>query len=39
MAYQAIVNGARGLIFFGGHMTQVMRPVDAKPAGTGRSGS
>jgi hypothetical protein len=29
MAYQAIVNGARGLNFFGGHMTQVTRPVDA----------
>jgi hypothetical protein len=32
MAYQAIVNGARGLLFFGGHLTQVMRPADA---GTG----
>ena len=30
MAYQAIVNGARGLMFFGGHLTQVMRPADAK---------
>jgi hypothetical protein len=30
MAYQAIVNGARGLMFFGGHLTQVMRPVDAR---------
>lgn len=30
MAYQAIVNGARGLAFFGGHLTQVMRPVDAQ---------
>jgi hypothetical protein len=30
MAYQAIVNGARGLAFFGGHMTQVMRPADAE---------
>ncbi len=29
MAYQAIVNGARGLNFFGGHMTQVTRPADA----------
>jgi hypothetical protein len=29
MAYQAIVNGARGLIFFGGHLTQVMTPEDA----------
>jgi hypothetical protein len=29
MAYQAIVNGARGLTFFGGHLTQVMRPEDA----------
>src|SRR5262249_8327341 len=24
MAYQAIVAGARGLVFFGGHLTQVM---------------
>ena len=23
MAYQAIANGARGLVFFGGHLTQV----------------
>ncbi|HST25585.1 MAG TPA: hypothetical protein VLJ76_06310 [Gaiellaceae bacterium] len=30
MAYQAIVNGARGLLFFGGHLKQVMRPIDAK---------
>jgi hypothetical protein len=30
MAYQAIVHGARGLAFFGGHLTQVMRPVDAQ---------
>jgi hypothetical protein len=30
MAYQAIVNGARGLIFFGGQLTQVMRPRDAQ---------
>jgi hypothetical protein len=29
MAYQAIVAGARGLVFFGGHLVQVMRPVDA----------
>jgi hypothetical protein len=29
MAYEAIVNGARGLIFFGGHLTSVMRPEDA----------
>ena len=27
MAYQAIVAGARGLVFFGGHMTQVMTPA------------
>ncbi|TML80714.1 MAG: hypothetical protein E6G09_14105 [Actinobacteria bacterium] len=26
MAYQAIVDGARGLVFFGGQLTQVMRP-------------
>jgi hypothetical protein len=29
MAYEAIVNGARGLIFFGGHLTTVMTPGDA----------
>jgi hypothetical protein len=29
MAYQAIVNGARGLVFFGGHLTQVASPADA----------
>lgn len=29
MAYQAIVNGARGLVFFGGHLTEVMSPADA----------
>ena len=30
MAYQAIVSGARGLAFFGGHLIQIARPVDAK---------
>jgi hypothetical protein len=30
MAYQAIVNGARGLSFFGGHLTQIARPADAQ---------
>jgi hypothetical protein len=30
MAYQAIVNGARGLSFFGGHLTQIARPSDAR---------
>jgi hypothetical protein len=30
MAYQAIVDGARGLVFFGGQLTQVMRPRDAE---------
>jgi hypothetical protein len=29
MAYQAIANGARGLVFFGGHLTQVATPEDA----------
>jgi hypothetical protein len=29
MAYQAIVNGARGLVFFGGHLRQAMTPQDA----------
>ena len=30
MAYQAIVNGARGLVFFGGHLTQIARPADVQ---------
>src|SRR5436309_2777435 len=30
MAYQAVVAGARGLAFFGGHLAQVMRPADAR---------
>jgi hypothetical protein len=30
MVYQAIVNGARGLVFFGGDLTPVMRPRDAQ---------
>jgi hypothetical protein len=30
MAYQAIVNGARGLSFFGGHLTQIARPADVE---------
>jgi hypothetical protein len=30
MALQAIVHGARGLVFFGGHLTQVCTPADAK---------
>ena len=29
MAYQAITNGARGLAFFGGHVTAVQSPQDA----------
>src|SRR5262245_8724537 len=29
MAYQAIANGARGVNFFGGHLTQVATPADA----------
>jgi hypothetical protein len=29
MAYHAIVAGARGLVFYGGNFTQVMRPRDA----------
>jgi hypothetical protein len=29
MAYQAIVAGARGLVFFGGDITKVMSPADA----------
>src|SRR3954447_18429732 len=30
MTYQAIANGARGLTYFGGHMTQVASPQDAE---------
>jgi hypothetical protein len=30
MAYQAIVNGARGLVFFGGHIRTVMTAEDAQ---------
>lgn len=30
MAYQAITNGARGLAFFGGHVTSVLSPADAR---------
>ena len=29
MTYQAIINGARGLIFFGGHITKSLSPEDA----------
>jgi hypothetical protein len=29
MAYQAIINGARGLLFFGGHLTEIATPDDA----------
>ncbi|MBM3677586.1 MAG: hypothetical protein FJW96_06850, partial [Actinobacteria bacterium] len=29
MTWQSIVNGARGLVFFGGHVTQVATPPDA----------
>jgi hypothetical protein len=29
MAYQAIINGARGLVFFGGNLPQAMTPEDA----------
>lgn len=30
MVYQAIINGARGLFFFGGNLKQAMSPEDAK---------
>jgi hypothetical protein len=30
MAYQAVVAGARGLVFFGGHLTQIATPADAQ---------
>ena len=29
MTYQAIINGARGLIFFGGHIPKAMTTEDA----------
>jgi len=29
MAYQAIANGARGLVFFGGHLTSIVSSADA----------
>jgi hypothetical protein len=29
MAYDAIVNGARGLLFYGGHLTRCIDPADA----------
>jgi hypothetical protein len=31
MAYQAIALGARGLVFFGGHLTQVGQPPNLRP--------
>jgi len=30
MAYQAIIHGARGLSFFGGHLTEIASPADAQ---------
>ena len=30
MTYQALINGARGLIYFGGNVEQAMTPEDAK---------
>ena len=30
MTYQAIINGARGLVYFGGHLTKACTPEDAK---------
>ncbi len=30
MTYQALINGARGLIYFGGHIESAMPPEDAK---------
>jgi hypothetical protein len=30
MAYHAIVSGARGLFFFGGHLTRIASPADAR---------
>jgi hypothetical protein len=31
MAYQAIAHGARGLVFFGGHLTAVGKPPNVRP--------
>ncbi len=30
MTYQAIINGARGVLYFGGNLTNAMAPADAK---------
>jgi hypothetical protein len=30
MTYQAIINGARGLLYFGGHIQKSLSPADAK---------
>lgn len=30
MTYQAIINGARGVLYFGGNLTNAMSPADAK---------
>jgi hypothetical protein len=30
MTYQAIINGARGLLYFGGHLEKSLSPADAK---------
>ena len=40
MVYQAIINGARGLNFYGGNLEQPpCRPKIARSVGTGRSGT
>ena len=36
MAYEAIINGARGLIWFGGNLTPPLPPPTKSSAGTGR---
>ncbi len=33
MAYQAVVHAARGLVFFGGHLTQAGKPPNVRPIG------
>ena len=39
MIYDAIINGARGLSFFGGDNPHCWDLADKTPAGTGRSGT
>ncbi|MBI2298023.1 MAG: hypothetical protein HYU66_03570 [Armatimonadetes bacterium] len=38
MTYQAIINGARGLVYFGGNLPATLNERDIPSAGTGRTG-